>query len=135
MKILNFLSNLIDYIECIIAGMESVVQTNCNSTTNIASPLTQSPNRLIAQSPSHTSLHTISQPYLGDSSNFGPFYHHHSHHHLPSYGNPYEKYKPTSNIHRSPNASPYDPYQGFYTPATHHHQIVRSNGYIDLVPR
>lgn len=116
-------------------NLEPMIQTSCNQSTT---PSASSPNRLIAQSPSHNALHTISQPYLGDSSNFGPFYHHHSHHHhLPSYGNPYEKYKSTTNIHhaRSPNASPYDPYQGFYTPTSHHHQIVRPNGYIDLVPR
>lgn len=107
---------------------------NCTMTTSSAT----SPERMI-QSPSHNlgngAIHTISQPYIGDSSNFGAFYHHGQHHHLPSYGNPYDKYK---SVHhgRSPNTSPYDPYQSFYSSTPHHHhQIVRPNGYIDLVPR
>lgn len=106
-----------------------------NSNCGLTATSTQSPNRL-TQNSSHgltnNSLHTIAQPYLGDSSNFGPFYHHHSHHHIPSYGNPYDKYI-THHV-RSPNASPHDTYQGFYSSTTHH-QIVRPNGYIDLVPR
>lgn len=74
------------------------------------------------------------QPYLGgtENSNFGPFYHHHSH--LPSYGNPYEKFKIPSNAHSRSTTSPYHgSYQGFY--GTAHHQLGRPNGYIDLVPR
>lgn len=128
--------NLICIFSSISKGMEPMNPPNCNPTTNVSTPTASSPNRMIVQSPSHGALHTMAQPYLGDSSNFGPFYHHHSHH-LPSYGNPYDKYKPTTNMHhaRSPNASPYDPYQAFYTPTSHHHQIVRPNGYIDLVPR
>lgn len=102
-------------------------------------PSAASPERMI-QSPSHGlvngTLHNISQPYLGDSSNFGPFYHHHGQHpHIPSYGSPYDKYKSVHHA-RSPNTSPYDPYQSFYSSNPHHHhQIVRPNGYIDLVPR
>lgn len=120
-----------------------VSQANCNltklETSNMNCGMTvqsvTTPERMI-QSPSHGGIHTITQPYLGDSSNFGPFYHHHGqHHHIPSYGNPYDKYKSVHHT-RSPNASPYDPYQSFYTPNSHHHhQIVRPNGYIDLVPR
>lgn len=122
-------------------------QTNCtqmrldvsNVNCSMSAQPTTSPERMI-QSPSHAlsngALHTINQPYLGDSSNFGAFYHHHGqHHHLPSYGNPYDKYKSVHHT-RSPNASPYDPYQSFYSAnAHHHHQMVRPNGYIDLVPR
>lgn len=128
---------------------EIVAQTNCNQTRldvvnancNMSVPSAASPERMI-QSPSHGlvngTLHNISQPYLGDSSNFGPFYHHHGQHpHIPSYGSPYDKYKSMHHAHaRSPNTSPYDPYQSFYSSNPHHHhQIVRPNGYIDLVPR
>lgn len=125
----------------LFSDVEMSAQTNLNATQpnsgcNLTTSLTQSPNRL-AQNSSHSlannTLHTIAQPYLGDSSNFGAFYHHHSHHHITSYGNPYDKYK--SHHARSPNPSPYETYQGFYSPPTHHHQIVRPNGYIDLVPR
>lgn len=126
---------------------EIMPQTNCtqmrldvtNVNCSMGTQSTTSPERMI-QSPSHGlsngALHTINQPYLGDSSNFGAFYHHHGqHHHIPSYGNPYEKYKSVHHT-RSPNTSPYDPYQSFYSSnAHHHHQIVRPNGYIDLVPR
>lgn len=123
-----------------------VAQANCNQTrldaTNINCNMTAqtatSPEPII-QSSSHGltngTFHTISQPYLGDTSNFGPFYHHHGqHHHIPSYGNPYDKYKGVHHA-RSPNNSPYDAYQSFYSPTPHHHQIVRPNSYIDLVPR
>lgn len=133
-------------------------QTACNQTRldvpnnvncNMAPPppsATTTPERMIQSPTSHTltngtALHTISQPYLGDSSNFGPFYHHHHHgqhhHHISGYGSPYDKYKSVHHA-RSPNTSPYDPYQSFYSPTTHHHhhhQVVRPNGYIDLVPR
>lgn len=109
---------------------------NCNMTTTSAA--TSPANERMIQSPTHSlgngAIHTISQPYIGDTSNFGPFYHHHhgQHHHIPSY--PYDKYKSVHHA-RSPNTSPYDPYQSFYSSAPHHHQIVRPNGYIDLVPR
>lgn len=115
-------------------------QTDLNAARLMHPPVTaasmnQTPNRL-PQNTSHgmanNSVHTFAQPYLGDTSNFGAFYHHHSHHHIPSYGNPYDKYK--THHTRSPPASPYDTYQGFYSPPTHH-QIVRPNGYIDLMPR
>lgn len=115
--------------------------TDLNASRLMSPPTTtttfnQIPPNRPPQNTSHAmannTLHTIGQPYLGDTSNFGAFYHHHSHHHIPSYGNPYDKYKTHHN--RSPNASPYDTYQGFYTPPTHH-QIVRPNGYIDLMPR
>lgn len=143
----------------LVLGGEIINQTACNQTRlDVANNLncsmappppsatTTTPERMIQSPTSHsltngTALHTISQPYLGDSSNFGPFYHHHhhhgQHHHISSYGNPYDKYK-TVHHARSPNTSPYDPYQSFYSPTTHHHhhhQIVRPNGYIDLVPR
>lgn len=124
------------------------METNLNNNSLSTTPNSSLGNRY---SPSQTQqlsdpTHIISQPYSAESSNFGPFYHHHHHHHghIPSYGNPYDKFKiPTSNVHsRSPNASPYGSYQGFYTAAAavahhhHHHQIVRPpNGYIDLVPR
>ncbi|XP_031638292.1 T-box transcription factor TBX10 [Contarinia nasturtii] len=130
---------------------EMVSQANCNQTrldtTNINCSMTAaqtatSPERMIQSPSSHAALtngnlHSISQPYLGDTSQFGPFYHHHGqHHHIPSYGNPYDKYKSVHHT-RSPNTSPYDAYQSFYptTPHHHHHQIVRPNSYIDLVPR
>lgn len=129
------------------ADGEIVSQANCsqmrldvsNANCNMSAQSATTPERMI-QSPSHGlsngGLHTINQPYLGDSSNFGAFYHHHGqHHHIPSYGNPYDKYKSVHHT-RSPNTSPYDPYQSFYSSnAHHHHQIVRPNGYIDLVPR
>lgn len=131
--------------------IEMITSTNCNTAraldaTNSSCNATQtslnsSPNRLMQSPPNdltNTSIHhTITQPYLGDSSNFGAFYHHHHHSHL-NYGNPYDKYKIPPNVHysRSPNASPYGSYQGFYSPnpTHHHHQIGRPNGYID-VPR
>lgn len=123
-------------ITCNTSRPMDATNANCNPQTT----LPHSPNRLSHQSPpsemtNNSIHHTISQPYLGDSSNFGPFYHHH-HPHL-NYGNPYDKYKIPSNVHysRSPNTSPYGTYQGFYAPnSTHHHPISRSNGYID-VPR
>lgn len=128
------------------------METNLNNNNNNSLSTTPSTNQRFSQSPSSQTqqlpdaAHVISQPYSGESSNFGPFYHHHHHHHshIPSYGNPYDKFKiPPSNVHsRSPNASPYGSYQGFYSAAAaaahhhHHHQIVRPpNGYIDLVPR
>ena len=79
----------------------------------------------------HTSL--TSQPYGSDQSNFGPFSHHHNH--IPSYGNPYEKFKIPSSAHTRTATSPYHgTYQGFY--GTPHYQLSsRPNGYIDLVPR
>lgn len=125
---------------------------NCSMTAPLPPPppsVASTPERLIQTSPTAThsltngtALHAISQPYMGDSSNFGPFYHHHhhhhgQHHHISSYANPYDKFKSVHHA-RSPNTSPYDPYQSFYSPSTHHHhhhQIVRPNGYIDLVPR
>ena len=102
-------------------------QTNLNNNNNV----TMSTNRY-SQSPHQISnaIHTISQPYSADSSNFGAFYHHHSH--VPSYGNPYDKFKIPSNVHSRSTNSPYGSYQGFYAAP---HQIVRPNGYIDLVPR
>lgn len=120
-------------------------------TTNInGSPTMQTPtNRYTQNSPHQTSvattitstatsnpLHTIAQPYPGENSNFGAFYHHHSH--MPSYGNPYDKFKIPANVHSRSSNSPYGGYQGFYSTAAthhHHHQMVRPNGYIDLVPR
>lgn len=97
----------------------------------------QSPsNQMMANS----TIQTIAQPYAGEVSNFGAFYHHHHHHnHIPaSYGLPYDKFKYPTNS-RSPTNSPYGSYQGFYSSNVHHHhhhrQMVRPNGYIDLVPR
>lgn len=118
----------------------STGQTDLNASRlmnpQVSAAVTQTSNRLTPQNSPHgmpnNGLHSIGQPYLGDTSNFGPFYHHHGHHHMPSYGNPYDKYK--THHTRSPNTSPYDTYQGFYSPPTHH-QIVRPNGYIDLMPR
>ncbi|XP_037039117.1 T-box transcription factor TBX10 [Bradysia coprophila] len=90
------------------------------------------PNRY-TQSPhqsTQSNIHTISQPYGTESSNFGPFYHHHNH--IPSYGSPYDKFKIPSNAHTRTTSSPYAPFQGFYG---NPHQLGRPNGYIDLVPR
>lgn len=124
---------MVSQANCIQARLEAT-NINCNMTAQTAT----TPERMI-QSVSHGltngSLHSIGQPYLGDSSNFGPFYHHHGQqHHISSYGNPYDKYKSVHHA-RSPNTSPYDTYQSFYSPTPHHHQIVRPNSYIDLVPR
>lgn len=140
---------IINILFLIILGGEMVSQANCNQTRlvdaanmncDMTTQSTTSSERMI-QSPLHGgltngALHPITQPYLGDSSNFGPFYHHHGQqHHIPSYGSPYDKYKSVHHA-RSPNASPYDSYQSFYPQTSHHHhQIVRPNGYIDLVPR
>lgn len=127
---------MVSQTNCNQNRMEAV-NMNCGMTAESAT----SPERMIQSPSSHGgitngALHPITQPYLGDSSNFGPFYHHHGqHHHIPSYGNPYDKYKSVHHT-RSPNATSYDPYQSFYSPTSHHHhQIVRPNGYIDLVPR
>lgn len=84
-------------------------------------------------------------PYGTETSNFGPFYHHHHHHHghMSGYSSPYDKFKIPTNAHTrsSPSgtttasvSSPYHPgayHQGFYGT----HQLGRTNGYIDLVPR
>lgn len=121
-------------------NIDSNINSNIISTTSDASPnsnrYTQSPLNQLSNT---IHGHAIAQPYSGESSNFGPFYHHHHHHHpnhMPSYGNPYDKFKIPANIHsRSPNTSSYGGYQGFYSTTSHHHQMVRPNGYIDLVPR
>lgn len=89
------------------------------------------PATSLQQSAAHNSLAV--QQYGAENSNFGPFYHHHSH--IPSYGNPYEKFKIPSTAHTRRATSPYHgTYQGFYGSAPHH-QLGRPNGYIDLVPR
>lgn len=122
------------------SSMESNVQGN-----PIPSIASKSPTKdRFIQSPSSNqmapngSLQTIAQPYAGEVSNFGAFYHHHHHNHIPAtYGIPYDKFKYPSNS-RSPTNSPYGSYQGFYPGNVHHHhhrQMVRPNGYIDLVPR
>lgn len=95
-------------------------------------PIIPHPNRY-TQSPhqsTQSNIHTLSQPYGAESSNFGPFYHHHNH--IPSYGNPYDKFKIPSNAHTRSTSSPYGTFQGFYG---NPHQLGRPNGYIDLVPR
>lgn len=113
------------------------------ATSNAVTALTHTPRYLSAdtahlqgspsaqQSSAHNAL--AAQQYGVENSNFGPFYHHHSH--IPSYGNPYEKFKIPSTAHTRRATSPYHgTYQGFYGTAAHH-QLGRPNGYIDLVPR
>lgn len=109
----------------------------------ISSSASKSPIKdRFVQSPSNqmaTTNATIAQPYAGDVSNFGPFYHHHHNHLSAGYGIPYDKFKYPPNS-RSPTNSPYTAYQSFYPSNVHHHhhhhrQMVRPNGYIDLVPR
>lgn len=95
----------------------------------------QSPSNQMA---ANSTIQTIAQPYPGEVSNFGAFHHHHYNHIPGSYGLPYDKFKYPANS-RSPTNSPYGSYhQGFYPSNVHHHhhrQMVRPNGYIDLVPR
>lgn len=86
-----------------------------------------------SQPPNPGPIHTITQPYGTENSNFGPFYHHHNHI-SAGYSSPYDKFKIPSNAHSRTSTSPYGSYQGFYG-SGHHHQLARPNGYIDLVPR
>lgn len=111
-----------------------LMHTNRYGTTTSSSPPShpQHHHHHHSQTVATNPLHTIAQPYPAENSNFGAFYHHHGH--MPSYGNPYDKFKIPSNVHHGrSSSSPYGGYQGFYT--TPHHQMVRPNGYIDLVPR
>ncbi|XP_067639857.1 T-box transcription factor TBX1 isoform X2 [Eurosta solidaginis] len=89
---------------------------------------------------------TISQPYASENSNFGAIYHHQHYH--SGYGHPYDKLKVSSHMRpmmaSASNSSPtamasaaasaygISSYQSFYGSP---HQIMRPNGYIDLVPR
>lgn len=88
---------------------------------------------------------TIAQPYASENSNFGAIYHHQHYH--SGYGNPYDKLKVTGHMRQSPattagsptamataaaNAYGISSYQSFYGSP---HQMMRPNGYIDLVPR
>ncbi len=107
-------------------GTTQPLDANLNPAIPHPNRYTQSPHQS-TQSNIHTA---ISQPYGTESSNFGPFYHHHNH--MPSYGNPYDKFKIPSNAHSRSTSSPYGSFQGFYG---NPHQLGRPNGYIDLVPR
>ncbi|XP_053948970.1 T-box transcription factor TBX1 [Anastrepha ludens] len=88
---------------------------------------------------------TIGQPYVSENSNFGAIYHHQHYH--SGYGNPYDKLKvtghmrptsataagsPTAMASAAANAYGISSYQSFYGSP---HQMMRPNGYIDLVPR
>ncbi|XP_011179974.1 T-box transcription factor TBX1 isoform X2 [Zeugodacus cucurbitae] len=90
---------------------------------------------------------SIAQPYASENSNFGAIYHHQHYH--SGYGNPYDKLKVTGHMRQSPastagsptamataaaaaNAYGISSYQSFYGSP---HQMMRPNGYIDLVPR
>ncbi|XP_037941173.1 T-box transcription factor TBX1-A-like isoform X1 [Teleopsis dalmanni] len=107
----------------------------------------------VVQSPQAHTTHSlaniyssIGQPYSSDNSNYGAIYHHNHYHHSHSYGAPYDKIKVggghnmrTSSAGAattavSPSANPYamSSYQSFYGSP---HQMMRPNGYIDLVPR
>lgn len=87
----------------------------------------------------------IGQPYAAENSNFGAIYHNH---HYGSYGSPYEKIKVSGHMRQMSSNSTTSSvgnssvslggnhhygyhHQPFYSP----HQMIRSNGYLDLVPR
>lgn len=87
-----------------------------------------------ANHPNHPHHPITHQPYGSECSGFGPVsvYHHHTPLTHGGYSNPYEKYKlATPGLPRNgPTVYP-DSYQFYGT--SHHHQLLRPNGYIDLL--
>ncbi|XP_011198562.2 T-box transcription factor TBX1 isoform X1 [Bactrocera dorsalis] len=111
----------------------------------MSTAVTQSPHVPHSQVMAANIYSSIAQPYASENSNFGAIYHHQHYH--SGYGNPYDKLKVTSHMRQSPattagsptamataaaNAYGISSYQSFYGSP---HQMMRPNGYIDLVPR
>uniref|UniRef100_A0A1A9WC48 T-box domain-containing protein n=1 Tax=Glossina brevipalpis TaxID=37001 RepID=A0A1A9WC48_9MUSC len=91
---------------------------------------------------------SIAQPYATDNSNFGPVYHHSPYYHTHGYGNPYDKIKVSTHMRQSAGNTVNDTsansaattvtsygLSGYQTLYSSSHQMMRPNGYIDLVPR
>ncbi|KAL9887211.1 T-box transcription factor 1 isoform 1-T6 [Glossina fuscipes fuscipes] len=90
----------------------------------------------------------IAQPYARDNSNFGPVYHHNPYYHAHGYTSPYDKIKVSSHMRQNTGNTVNDATAtgatttvtsyglgGYQTLYSSSHQMMRPNGYIDLVPR
>uniref|UniRef100_A0A1B0BWA8 T-box domain-containing protein n=1 Tax=Glossina palpalis gambiensis TaxID=67801 RepID=A0A1B0BWA8_9MUSC len=90
----------------------------------------------------------IAQPYARDNSNFGPVYHHNPYYHAHGYTSPYDKIKVSSHMRQNTGNNVNDATAtgatttvtsyglgGYQTLYSSSHQMMRPNGYIDLVPR
>ncbi|XP_055844885.1 T-box transcription factor TBX1 [Episyrphus balteatus] len=109
------------------------IKTDATSAAAAASTATLNSTQMNSLATNATNIYSaIGQSYTSESSNFGAIYHHNHHHlsHGHGYGNPYDKIKVPGHMRQT---NPYSTYQSFY--GSPHHQMVRPNGYIDLVPR